>query len=68
MMIGLLQEPKFYKNDSSKKFIKVFSCEKFEVTEMDVDKSIKVSGKLYNCLTGNHGRPTNDLYTFQIFN
>jgi hypothetical protein len=60
--------PALYKSEPSKKFIKLFSCEKFEFTNDDIDTSIKISGRLYNCLTGNHGQLTNDLHTFQIFN
>lgn len=63
-----LQLPEFFKNNPNQKIIKLFSCLMQNYTNDDLEKTVTISGKLYNCTTGNHGRLTNDLHTFQIFN
>lgn len=62
------QLPEFFSKNPNQKFIKLFSCSKSNFSMDDMEKTINISGKLYNCTTGNHGRPTNDIHTFQIFN
>lgn len=59
--------PDLYSKNPQEKFIKVFSCSKMNFNIENKDKAIKISGKLYNCTTGDHGRQTNNLHTFKIF-
>ena len=58
--------PELYAKDPQQKFIKVFSCSRLNLNNENVDKTIRISGKLYNCSTGDHGRDTNDIHTFKI--
>ena len=58
--------PELYAKTPQQKFIKVFSCSNLNLNNSNIDKPIKISGKLFNCSTGDHGRETNDIHTFKI--
>ncbi|QEK52742.1 hypothetical protein FYC62_14550 [Pedobacter aquae] len=59
--------PQIYTN-INQKYVKLFSCSASNYTDVDIGKTVQISGNLFNCTTANHGAPTNNLHTFLIYN
>jgi len=51
---------------STEKTLNIFICDPSLDLSKYYQKKIKIAGTLNTCLTGNHGRLTNNLYTFNI--